>query len=140
MNVKLKLLSAGVLFFIGGQIVNAQQTTKPKKDTIREIEEVVMVGYNTTTKKKAITSVSTVTAETIEKRPNANILNTVQGQAAGVNITASSGQPGSKPQVVIRGVGTYNGNTDPLYVIDGFPSNSDNFRTLNSNDIERLKF
>lgn len=139
MNVKLKLLSAGVLFFIGGQIVNAQQTTKPKKDTIREIEEVVMVGYNTTTKKKAITSVSTVTAETIEKRPNANILNTVQGQAAGVNITASSGQPGSKPQVVIRGVGTYNGNTDPLYVIDGFPSNSDNFRTLNSNDIETFE-
>ena len=74
-------------------------------------------------------------AKTIENRPNANVINTLQGQLAGVNITAGSGQPGSKSTVVIRGLGTYNGNTDPLYVIDGFPSNSDNFRSINPNDI-----
>jgi len=140
MNVKLKLLSAGVLFFIGGQLIDAQQTNPAKQDSIvKNIDELVVVGYKSVSKKKAVVSTSTVTAETIEKRPNANVLNTVQGQAAGVNITASSGQPGAKPQVVIRGVGTYNGNTDPLYVIDGFPSNSDNFRSLNSNDIETFE-
>jgi len=99
---------------------------------------VVVQGYRTVTKKNAVTAAATVTAKTIENRPNANVLNTVQGQLAGVNITATTGQPGAKSTVVIRGVGTINGNTDPLYVIDGFPSNSDNFRSINPNDIASL--
>jgi TonB-linked SusC/RagA family outer membrane protein len=99
------------------------------------LEAVVVQGYRTVTKKTAVTAAASISSETIENRPNANALNTVQGQLAGVNITASTGQPGAKPTVVIRGVGTLNGNTDPLYVIDGFPSNSDSFRSLNPNDI-----
>ncbi|WP_080780111.1 SusC/RagA family TonB-linked outer membrane protein [Chryseobacterium phocaeense] len=133
MNVKLRVLSAGALFFMG-QAVWAQ---KVKNDTIRgEIDEVVVLGYRSTTKKNAATSVATVDSKTIENRPNANVMNIIQGQLAGVNVSASTGQPGAKPSVVIRGVGTYNGNSDPLYVIDGFPSNSDNFRSINPNDID----
>lgn len=138
MNVKLKVLTAGALFFIGGQAVMAQK----KKDTVKAekaIEEVVVQGYRTITKKTAVTSTASVSSETIENRPNANMMNVVQGQLAGVNITANTGQPGAKPQVVIRGVGTYGANTDPLYVIDGFPSNSDSFRSLNPNDIESMQ-
>lgn len=93
-------------------------------------------GYRTVTKKSAVTSVAVVDSKTIENRPNANAINTIQGQLAGVNITASTGQPGAKSTVIIRGVGSINGTTDPLYVIDGFPTTSDNFRTINSNDIE----
>ena len=100
-----------------------------------KLEEIVIQGYREVSKKTAVTSSATVNAKTIENRPNANVINTLQGQLAGVNITAGSGQPGSKSTVVIRGLGTYNGNTDPLYVIDGFPSNSDNFRSINPNDI-----
>lgn len=134
MNFKLNVLSVGALFFIG-QTVSAQ---KVKKDTVlsKKIDEVVVVGYRNTTKKTAVTSIATVDSKTIENRPNANVLNIIQGQLAGVNVTASSGQPGAKPTVIIRGVGTFNGNTDPLYVIDGFPSNSDDFRSVNPNDIE----
>ena len=102
---------------------------------VKLIEEVVIQGYRTVSKKSAVVSSAAVSNRTIENRPNANAINTLQGQLAGVNITASSGQPGDRPQVVIRGVGSIGGNTDPLYVIDGFPSNSDTFRTLNSNDI-----
>ena len=138
MNVKLRVLSAGVLFFFGGQIL-AQRGNPVKKDTIQDIDEVIVVGYKTTTKKKATTAVSVVGKESLEKRPNANVLTSVQGNASGVNITASSGQPGAKPQVNIRGVATYNGNADPLYVIDGFPSNSDSFRNLNPADVETLE-
>lgn len=143
MNVKLPLLTIGVLFF-SGQSLMAQKkqtgTKKPKIDTVsnREIEEVVVQGYRSVTKKTAAVSSATISNETIENRPNANVLNTIQGQLAGVNIVAGSGQPGAKPEVIIRGVGTINGNYDPLYVIDGFPSNSDNFRTLNPNDIESM--
>jgi len=134
MNVKLRVLSAGVLFFIG----HSAMAQKVKKDTAstKEIDEVVVVGYRSTTKKTAATSVATVDSKTIENRPNSNVMNIIQGQLAGVNVAASTGQPGAKPIVIIRGVGTFNGNTDPLYVIDGFPSNSDNFRSLNPNDID----
>ena len=107
-------------------------------DGANTLEAVVVQGYRTVTKKTAVTAVATVNSATIENRPNANVLNTIQGQLAGVNITASTGQPGAKSTVIIRGAGTINGNTDPLYVIDGFPSNSDNFRSLNPNDIASL--
>jgi TonB-dependent SusC/RagA subfamily outer membrane receptor len=137
MNVKLQVLSAGVLFFLG-QGLTAQAK---KNDSIKEkkIEDVVVVGYRTVAKRLAVTSTASVKSETIEDRPNANAMNIVQGQLAGVNITSSSGQPGAKSAVVIRGVGTYNGNSDPLYVIDGFPSNSDGFRSINSQDIESIE-
>ncbi len=139
MNVKLKVLSVGVLFFLSEQSLFAQ---KAKKDTVKpetKIEEVFVVGYRSTTKKKAVSSISAITSENIENRGQANVLNTVQGQLPGVNITANTGQPGATPEVVIRGIGTYNGNTDPLYVIDGFPSNSDGFRSVNPNDIESFE-
>lgn len=108
------------------------------QDDTKQLVEVVVQGYRTVTKKTAVTSSATINSKTIENRPNANAINTLQGQLAGVNITASTGQPGAKSSVVIRGLGTINGNTDPLYVIDGFPSNSDNFRSINPNDIEKV--
>ena len=125
LGMKNSSVTVGATSTVNVKLVSASQ----------DLEEVVIQGYRTVTKKTAVTAAASITAQTIENRPNANVLNTVQGQLAGVNISASSGQPGAKPTVIIRGVGTLNGNTDPLYVIDGFPSNSDSFRTLNPNDI-----
>lgn len=136
MNVKLSVLSMGVLFFLG-QGINAQS----KKDTItkeKKIDEVVVQGYRTVTKKTSVTAVTTIKSETLENRPNANVMNIAQGQIAGLNISTGTGQPGAKSSVIIRGVGSFGGSSDPLYVIDGFPSNSDNFRSINSQDIESL--
>ena len=99
------------------------------------LDEVVVQGYREVSRKTAVTAQARVSSKTIENRPNASVINTLQGQLAGVNITSSTGQPGAKSTVVIRGLGTFNGNSDPLYVIDGFPSNSDNFRSINPNDI-----
>jgi len=100
------------------------------------MEEVVVEGYRNTTKGTTVVAQSTVNAKTIENRPNASFIQTLQGQVAGLNITSGSGQPGSGSSVVIRGAGTINGNTDPLYVIDGIPTNSANFRSINPTDIE----
>jgi TonB-dependent starch-binding outer membrane protein SusC len=138
--IKVKQGETLVYSFIGMQdqtrVVGASNSINVKLSTGNvKLEEVVVQGYRTVTKKSAVTAASTVNAKTIENRPNANAINTLQGQLAGVNITANTGQPGAKSSVVIRGVGTINGNTDPLYVIDGFPSNSDNFRSINPNDI-----
>ncbi|MCA6423415.1 MAG: SusC/RagA family TonB-linked outer membrane protein [Flavobacterium sp.] len=103
------------------------------------LDEVIVQGYRSITKKSAVTSVARVDSKTIENRPNANIMNTLQGQLAGVNITAGNGQPAARSAVIIRGVGSFQANSDPLYVIDGFPSNSDNFRSINPNDIESVQ-
>ncbi|MGS0748175.1 SusC/RagA family TonB-linked outer membrane protein [Halpernia sp. GG3] len=140
MNLKLRVVSMAAVFFTGSLMV-AQRTPRAKNDTIsneKTIDEVVVTGYRTTTKKKAVTTVTTINSETLESRPNANVLSTLQGQAAGVNIASGSGQPGSKPTVIIRGISTINGSSDPLYVIDGFPSNSDSFAAINPNDIASL--
>ena len=139
MNVKLKLLSTGVLFFLGGATALAQEKNRDSVRTTKDIEEVVVVGLKSTTKKEAVISTAKIESEQINNRPNANLMNIAQGQLAGVNISTGTGQPGAKPTVVIRGFSTINGNTDPLYVIDGFPTNADSFRSLNANDVESME-
>ena len=138
MNVKLRALSAAVLFFTG-QAVMAQ---KSKSDTVKEtsIEEVVVLGYSrTTTKAKSNEAVATITAETLENRPNVSFLNSIQGTAPGISVNSMSGSPGSgKFNILIRGLSSLNASTDPLFVVDGLISSSTQFRNLNSEDIESL--
>jgi TonB-linked SusC/RagA family outer membrane protein len=142
-SIKAKAGSVLVFSFVGmtdaTAKVGASNTVNVKmQDGVNLQEVVVSLGYRNVTKKNAVTSIASVSSETIGNRPNASVINTIQGQLAGVNISANTGQPGAKSTVTIRGVGSISGNTDPLYVIDGFPSNSDNFRTINSNDIESV--
>lgn len=102
------------------------------------LEDVVIDTYRTVSKKDNATSVSSVTSKTIEGRPNASIIQTLQGQVPGLNIMTGSGQPGATSQVTLRGLGSINGSTEPLYVIDGIPSASSRFRSLNPNEIDRV--
>lgn len=139
-TIKAKVGDVLVVSFVGMQDasskVGASNSINFKLQGGVSLKEIVVQGYRTVTKKSAVVSDATVSTKTIENRPNANVMNILQGQLAGVNITASTGQPGAKSTVIIRGLGTITGNSDPLYVIDGFPSNSDNFRSINPNDIE----
>jgi len=102
------------------------------------IDEVIVDTYRTVSKEENATSVSSVTSKTIEGRPNASIIQTLQGQVPGLNIMTGSGQPGASSQVTLRGLGSINGNTEPLYIIDGIPMSSNRFRSLNPNEIDRV--
>ncbi|MEO6349006.1 MAG: SusC/RagA family TonB-linked outer membrane protein [Aquaticitalea sp.] len=103
------------------------------------LEEVVVIGYAGATNSSKITSsVSTVAAESIEQVPIASIDQMLQGQAAGVNVSTGSGQPGQSATIIIRGRNSLNGDTEPLFIIDGVPVDQDNFRSLNQNDIASL--
>lgn len=120
MNVKLRVLSAGVLFFVGGSIA-AQKT---KKDTVpreKAIEEVIVTGAFGTkvTPEQSVGSSSTVKATELEKPAAISIDNVLQGKVAGLYSTASSGQPGASTITLIRGLTSLTGNNEPLYVIDG---------------------
>jgi TonB-dependent starch-binding outer membrane protein SusC len=104
-------------------------------EDISTLEEVVVVGYGEQ-KKKLITGANVqVAGETLQKQNQINPLQALQGQAPGVSITSTSGQPGSAMRVVIRGLGTI-GNTGPLYVIDGVPGAD--ITVLNPADIKSI--
>ncbi|CAD7803832.1 TonB-dependent receptor SusC [Chryseobacterium aquaeductus] len=138
MNVKLRVLTAGVLFFTG-QLAFAQKTDTIDVKT-EEIEEVVVLGYSKTiTKKNSTVASNTVSDVFLENRPNANVLTALQGSAPGVIMNGGSGSPGSaKFSLLIRGTSSINGNTDALIVIDDVPSNASEYRNLNPNDIESM--
>lgn len=102
-----------------------------KEDT-ETLDEVVVVGYGTTSAKKMVSAVTSVKGDKLQNLPFANVASTLQGRASGVVIQNQGGEPGSNPKISIRGGG------DPLYVIDGVICSSWDFQTLNTNDIESL--
>jgi len=109
------------------------------EEEAEELTGVVVDAYRTMSKEETTVSQTTITSKTIEGRPNANVIQTLQGQVPGLNIMTGSGQPGSdNTNIVLRGVGSINGNTSPLFVVDGVPMSDDRFRSINPNDIETV--
>nr|WP_321225199.1 SusC/RagA family TonB-linked outer membrane protein [uncultured Psychroserpens sp.] len=108
-------------------------------EDLAELETVVITGYAGATNSSKITSaVATVDAGSIEQVPINSVDQMLQGQAAGVNVSTGSGQPGQSATVIIRGRNSLNGDVEPLFIIDGVPVDQDNFRSLNQNDIETM--
>lgn len=105
------------------------------KQDANVLDEVVVVGYGTTTKKSYTGSLKTVKAETLENKSVSNVSQALAGEAAGVNVINTSGQPGTTATVRIRGFGSVNGNRSPLYVVDGIPFSGD-ISSINPADIE----
>ena len=90
-----------------------------KKD-VKQIEEVVKVGYGVQKKSDVTGSVTQIGASDIASRPVIGVDQAMAGKAAGVSVTSNSGSPGSEALVRVRGTGSIN-NADPLYVVDGIP-------------------
>lgn len=137
MNVKLKVLTAGVLFFIGAEAVMAQKT---KSDSVKtkNIDEVIVVGYNSKKSNEIIQAQSTVSSKELSQQANTvSLTNMLQGKAPGILVQSSNGQPGNGGNINIRGISGL-GGTDPLVVIDGQYSSINQFNALNPNDIESV--
>ncbi|MCM4167288.1 TonB-dependent receptor P3 [Arenibacter antarcticus] len=101
------------------------------------LEEVVIVGYGTQRKSDLTGAVGVLSSEDLLKAPVNNSLQGLQGKVAGVNVFLNSGSPSGAPKIVIRGVGTINSSSSPLYVVDGVAM--DDIQYLNPNDIERME-
>jgi TonB-dependent starch-binding outer membrane protein SusC len=87
------------------------------------LEDVVVIGYGTATRQELTGSVSRVDADAISRLPVTGLDQALQGQAAGVQVTTSSGTPGSSVTVRVRGTSSISSSSEPLYVIDGVPIN-----------------
>ncbi len=100
-----------------------------------ELEEVVVVGYGTATKRSFTGTATVVSGENLERKNVSDVSKALAGEAAGVRVINTSGQPGEEGTIRIRGIGSVNGNRDPLYVVDGVPY-SGNIASINPADIE----
>jgi len=101
-----------------------------------QLNEIVVVGYGTQTKKDLTTAVVSISSKDLKNQPVTNALQAVQGRAAGVQISSQSGKPGSEMAISIRGNTSITASNSPLYVIDGVTSRNAGF--LNPNDIESM--
>lgn len=139
MNVKTKksLGLIAVLYFTAGFHAQTNQ------DTIKEqvIEEVVLVnvGYGTQKKSVVTGAISKVTAKDFENAPNGAIGQMLQGRSAGITIASNSGAPGSGSTIRVRGITTFSGANDPLWVVDGVPLENADIDKINQSDIESIE-
>lgn len=104
-------------------------------EDVQALEEVVVIGYGTARKRDLTGSIASINADEISNRPSANLLASIQGKVAGVQVV-NTGRAGQDPEIRIRGTNSINGYA-PLYVVDGLFS--DNINYLNPADIESME-
>jgi len=106
-------------------------------EALEAIDEVVVVAYGTAKKSSLTGSTAVLKKERIEKIQTSNISNALEGALAGVQVIASSGQPGAGATIRVRGVGSINASSSPLYVVDGVPYEG-SINSINPSDIESM--
>ncbi|WP_396591521.1 SusC/RagA family TonB-linked outer membrane protein [Allomuricauda sp. R78024] len=107
--------------------VNGQTTINVVlQEDANELDEVVVVGYGTTTKRSTVGAVESVKAEEFNKGVIVNPQQLIQGKTAGVQISTTSGEPGAAVNVRVRGTASVRSNNNPLFVVDGVPLNGAN--------------
>lgn len=102
------------------------------------LEEVVVIGYGTMKRSDLTGAVASVSSKAIDDFKTSSVMEALGGQIAGVNVTASDGTPGAGYDIKIRGVGSVNGDTSPLYIVDGFEVA--NIDYLANQDIQSIEF
>jgi iron complex outermembrane receptor protein len=151
------VLEFSSLGFMSQEIaVNGQTTINVFLDTDSEaLDEVIVIGYGTTTVKDATGSVASVSSDDFNGGAIASAEQLIQGKVAGVQTVQSSGEPGAGISIRIRGTNSIRSNNDPLYVVDGVPlsgaappegpnvgfgssTSSNPLSFLNPNDIESM--
>ena len=106
-------------------------------DSLSKLDEVIVIGYGTSTKKDLTGSVGRVAMDDIKKAPVTSFDQALAGRIAGVQVTSNDGQPGAGSQFSIRG-SSISQDASPLFVVDGFPTENMDLNSINMNDIESI--
>ena len=125
-----------------GYVTQEMKATNGMKVTMKEdaqtLQDVVIIGYGVQKKSVVTAAIAKVSADDLDGKTRLRAEDALKGMAAGVNVTSSSGQPGSKSMIRIRGIGTIN-NSEPLYIIDGMPTDQNGMESVNPGDIESIE-
>ena len=108
------------------------------KEDNKTLEEVVVVGYGTVKKTDLTGSASQIKTGTLTATVSGNVMESIQGKAAGVAVF-NDNKPGSTPSIRVRGSGSISASNEPLYVVDGFPLMDSNINDINPSDIESME-
>lgn len=119
------------------KIGSATQFSLALQADSESLDEVIVTAYGTTTKEAFTGSASVIKSEDLEQRVVTSPIAALEGSTTGVQFISASGQPGSSPSVIIRGVGTLNGSTDPLYIVDGIQFEG-GLNSISQSDIESI--
>ena len=140
-NVKVNEGTTIVISYIG-YVTQELSATRGMKVVLKEdaqtLQDVVVIGYGVQKKSVVTASIAKVSADDLEGKTRLRAEDALKGMAAGVNVTSASGQPGSKSMIRIRGIGTIN-NSEPLYIIDGMPTDQNGMESVNPGDIESIE-
>ena len=126
--------------FVG--YISQEQPARPQMNVVlvedkKLLEDVVVVGYGVQKKSVVTAAIAKVSSDDLLGKAPVRVDNALKGLAAGVNVTANSGQPGESSRVRVRGTGSYNAS-DPLYIVDGIPLEG-GLDIVNPNDIESIE-
>jgi len=144
-NYELNVLSDAVLVFSGIGYVTQEAAVNGRtaidillESDTKQLDELVVVGYGTQKKRDLTGAISSISSKDIAETPAANFLANAQGRLAGVDIVRSNGAPGSDFTIRIRGNRSINASNNPLYVVDGIPTDV-SINDFNPNDIESME-
>ncbi len=131
-----------LISFIGYQPQQIAVAGKTRIDiTLKEdsqaIDDVIVVAFGTAKKEAFTGSATVIKSDDIAKSQQSNVAQALAGKVAGVQLTNTSGQPGSSPEIRIRGFSSLNAGNSPLWIVDGMPYSGD-LNNLNPNDIESM--
>jgi TonB-linked SusC/RagA family outer membrane protein len=107
------------------------------KESLMNLDQVVVVGYGTVSKRDVTGAISSITSKQIQERAPVNIFDALQGLAPGVEISQEDGRAGAQGSITIRGIGTLGAGAAPLYIVDG--AQGVNIDGINPMDIERVE-
>lgn len=135
-----------VFSFIGLKTKEIAVGNRPQIDVVMEeevigIEEVVAIGYGTMKKRDLTGSISSISSDRFQEQPITDFAQVLQGRAAGVSVTNSSGAPGFEAKIRIRGANSINASNSPLFVIDGVPAKGvwNTYMGINPSDIKSVE-
>ncbi len=118
------------------QVSGRQQINVRLAQSTRKMDEVVVIGYGTASKRDLTGSIAKLSGKEVSDKPNTNPVASLQGKVAGLSVV-NNGTPGGAPDIRIRGTNSLGGNLKPLYVVDGIFN--DNIDYLNPADIESIE-
>ena len=127
--------------YVGMEALEVAVSPKPLRIQLRndmnDLDEVVVVAYGTQKKTTLTGAIQEVKSDEILLRPTSSVASALEGTVTGVQVNSTYGVPGEDPAIRIRGIGTVNGSSSPLYILDGVPYGG-NISDLNPQDIESM--
>lgn len=130
-------LEVSCIGYVTKTVQPAANLTVVLEEDAQMLEETVVIGYGSVKRSDLTSAIASMDSKAIDDRPMARAEQALQGQLAGVSVMVTNSEPGADPQIRVRGTASITAAANPLYVIDGIPTNT--LQGINPNDISNIE-